>query len=162
MITDDNLAEFAEGANVTVGSAPPPLSDEVREQLEERSREEQYWRSEALQIRTAWREAFDSLADLEEQAAKLRNDFYAADDPFYRDRQIKPAWDRVLDKIEEAERTILESQRELEELMEDGRRSGALPGWLREGIELEPDPPEPEEDGELPSAKTSEPVEIGP
>ena len=35
VITDENLAEFAEGANVTVGSAPPALSDELRGELEQ-------------------------------------------------------------------------------------------------------------------------------
>lgn len=161
VITDENLAEFAAGANVTVGSAPAPLSPEEKAQLQEQEREEQYWRSEALRLRVEWREAYDSLGELEERAAKLRNDFYAADDPFYRDRQIKPAWDRALDQIEEAHETIEAAQRELGQLLDEGRRAGALPGWLREGIELEPEPPEELEDGELGDAETSEPVEIG-
>ncbi len=42
--------------------------------------------------------------------------------------------------LEAAKRRVVEKERELEAFVEEGRRAGALPGWLREGIELEPKP----------------------
>ncbi|MDH3745756.1 MAG: hypothetical protein OES47_11715, partial [Acidobacteriota bacterium] len=53
--------------------------------------------------------------------------------------QIKPAWDRALDRLEGARELVAEASTQLDELIEEGRRAGALPGWLREGIDLEPD-----------------------
>lgn len=144
VIDDENLAEYAKDVKVTIGGGGPngPASSaelEAAQQAQiETARQEQYWRSEALRLRLGWREAYDEIPLLEEEAARLRDEFYAADDPFYRDREIKPAWDRALDRIEEAKADVARYRDELMELLEKGRQAGALPGWLREGIELEP------------------------
>ncbi|MFW6206659.1 MAG: hypothetical protein ACOC5J_01865, partial [Gemmatimonadota bacterium] len=74
---------------------------------------------------------------------------YAQDDPYVRDGRIKPAWDRVLDRIGETRSRNGTLREELQQAVQEGRRAGALPGWLREGIELEPAPEElPAEEGE--------------
>lgn len=160
VITDENLHEFqgegltfaeeeeageggeegaaAEGAG-TAPEAPP-----------EEARGEAYWRSRVRDLRLALREAVDSLAESEERAASLRRSFYAQDDPYLRDAEIKPAWDRALDRIAETRAAIFRLRDEIDATLEAGRRAGALPGWLREGIELEPEPeelPEPRQDG---------------
>ena len=111
---------------------------------------EEYWRSRLLDLRLRLREAVDELDELKERAGSLRRSFYAQDDPYVRDGRIKPAWDRVLDRIGETRRRIGTLRQELQQALQEGRRAGALPGWLREGIELEPAPEElPEEsDGE--------------
>ena len=134
-------------------------ADFIAEQADLRE-QEQYWRDRVLEIRTEWRIAFDSIAELEAGIAGLRRDFYAEDDPFYRDSQIKPAWDSALDELEKAKRDTERLEEELEIAVRDGRRQGALPGWLREGIELEPTPEELgeslEEEGDF--HEPSEPV----
>jgi hypothetical protein len=68
----------------------------------------------------------------------------------------------VLDRLEEARAEAETAKTELAELLEEGRAAGALPGWLREGVDEEPkeepeadpvkehkviDPPKIEEDG---------------
>jgi hypothetical protein len=107
--------------------------------------DEEYWRRLVYDLRREWRNAYDDIEEYESEIARLRRDFYAEDDPFYRDSQIKPAWDKALKDLEEAQRTVERSQEELEKAMDEGHRAGALPGWLREGIELEPeiDPEDP-------------------
>jgi len=105
--------------------------------------DEAYWRSRALEIRTRWHEAHEEIAALQQSAATLRRRFYAEDDPYRRDSQIKPEWDRALDHLAQRREESVAAQRELAEFLEQGRREGALPGWLREGAELEP-PPVPE------------------
>lgn len=107
--------------------------------------DEEYWRNRVLDIRTLWRQSLDRMEVLESDIGRLRTEFYAEDDPFYRDAQIKPAWDQALIELEDARRDAETSQRDLEDAMEEGRRAGALPGWLREGIELEPTVEELEE-----------------
>ena len=114
------------GAGATATAAPGAPSDE------------DYWRGQALKIRLDWKAAVKAVDELERQVEELRRRFYEEDDPFYRDNQIKPSWDRALDTLADARVRAAEQERRLSRLLEDGRRSGALPGWLREGIEFEP------------------------
>lgn len=111
--------------------------------LEERG--EQYWRSRVLEVRRSLREAVEEEQELEERVASLRRSFYAEDDPYVRDGRIKQAWDRALGRLATARHEIEQLRRELSDTLEEGRRAGALPGWLREGIELEPSFEEDEE-----------------
>jgi hypothetical protein len=101
-------------------------------------RDEQYWRSRALDIRTRLRQSTDRVGDLELSAAGWRRRFYAEEDPYFRDGKIKPEWDRVLAQLEETRNDVATTRKELDDFLEEGRRAGALPGWLREGGELEP------------------------
>lgn len=119
------------------------------------ARDEEYWRSRGLEIRERWRAASDRIDELQSEAESLRRRFYAADDPYLRDSQIKPEWDRVLAELDDSRREADSSASELERYLEDGRRAGALPGWLREGMELEPE----SRPMESPSAEPTEPVE---
>lgn len=137
VINDKNLKKQATGQltyatpqKVEKGSEPAVSDEPVRD--------EQYWRSRALKIRIRWRHAADDVKELEKTAAGWRRRFYAERDTHVRDGQIKPEWDRVLDRLEEARSEVVASTRELEEFMEEGRKAGALPGWLREGVDQEP------------------------
>ena len=115
-------------------------------------------RSQYLDLRLRWRAAYDSIRELEGKVASLRNDFYTTDDPYYRDSQIKPAWDRALEGLETARSDIDRYQTELRTVLNEGRREGALPGWLREGIEHEPEAGLPAEETIDPSHYSVEPT----
>ena len=141
VITDKTLSEYATG-ELTVAAGP---ADSATDQPEPDSpdttklaQEEAYWRNGAREIRMAWKAAVERVEELEGKVFDLRQRFYREDDGFYRDGQIKPAWDRAIDQLEAARLEIEERQQELELFLEEGRRAGALAGWLREGIELEP------------------------
>ncbi len=101
--------------------------------------EEAYWRGQVLQARMNWAAAAEENRALKSKVAELRQRFYAEEDPYYRDSQIKPSWDRALDRLEETREAIEEYRIEVRNVLEAGRRAAALPGWLREGIDLEPD-----------------------
>ena len=142
VITDKNLKEYAAKGQVTV--AVPAQKAETAEEQMEPVRGEQYWRSRALEVRLRWRKAADDVKELEQSAAGWRRRFYAENDPYVRNGQVKPEWDRVLDRLEEARAEVEAARTELAELLEEGRTAGALPGWLREGVDQEPkDEPEP-------------------
>jgi hypothetical protein len=167
-VTNENLADYARRGRVTV-SGPAAAADAEAAADDggdgteatapaaagEPVRDEASWRAEARRIREEWRHTVDEIVELEETAADLRWRFYAEDDPWVRDGQVKPEWDRALDRLSEARHRLVDYPRRLEELIEEGRRQGALPGWLREGVELEPRPEE------LPAAEPdpAEPVE---
>ena len=102
------------------------------------TRDEKYWRGRALEIRLRWRKASDRIKELEEDVALLRRRFYSQDDPVVRDSQIKPAWDHALEDLRESRATVQAAKKELADFLDEGRIAGALPGWLREGVDLEP------------------------
>lgn len=146
VITDKTLENYATG-DLTV--ATPSTADRERDAAiaeldKEMAAREAYWRGRALEIRQAWRDAYDKIPELEEKTFQLRQAFYREDDGFYRDGEIKPAWDRAIEQLEEARLEVEARQSELATFLEEGREAGALPGWLREGIDLEPRPAEPE------------------
>jgi len=142
VIDNQNLAEFSRGQKLTVAdeansSAAPAASASTA--VAQATRDEAFWRNRGLMIRRQWREAFDQISELETKAGELRQRFYAADDPYLRDSQIKPEWDHALEELEAARREVERSEIDLERFLEEGRRAGAFPGWLREGAELEPE-----------------------
>lgn len=154
VIDNDNLASFGAGGQVTVmapGTGAPPVGEEeaagdasvgaesAAAPGEGGPRDEAYWRGRARDLRTRWADAAREIERLEDRTAQLRWDFYAEDDPYYRDERIKPEWDRALDELRRARQDARAYRDDLAELIEEGRRAGALPGWLREGVELEPE-----------------------
>ncbi len=142
-INDDNLHEYAKGAEIIILESPPAAPEPQLEPppvAEEGSevRDEQYWRSRALELRMGWRRTFDQIGELELESAALRQQFYAEDDPYIRDSQLKPAWDRSLDRLDQLRDRSLRYEQELETFIAEGQRAGALQGWLNQGWELEP------------------------
>ena len=151
-ITDENLHEYSEGAEVILlesePAAPSPELDPLPEAEEiegsQDVRGEDYWRTRALELRMGWRRTLDRIQELELEAAALRQQFYAEEDPYLRDSQLKPAWDRVLDRLDNLRDRSARYERDLDLFIEEGRRAGALQGWLNQGWELEPTPEERE------------------
>ena len=165
VITDENLAEYSEGQLTIMGEpaqSPPQPASTATEALESNTGSstateivsgdpETYWRGRILEARMNWASAVEESLRLEARVAELRQRFYAEDDPYYRDAQIKPAWDRALDRLEETRAAIEAHRLEVRTILEEGRRASALPGWLREGVELEPEVAGPERrDGPTP------------
>lgn len=127
--------------------------------LEERN-PELYWRNRIREARLRWREAVEKVDELEGLSEQLRYDFYATDDPWLRDSSIKPAWDRTLVDLEEARQEVEFQKRTVEAILNEGRHAGALPGWLREGLELEPEETDRHRPGTFDEHSAIEPVEM--
>ncbi len=159
IITDENLKGLAKKGQITFADVAKPKPAPETIPAESASIEQQrYWSQRARSIRQRWREAVDEGGELERQAAELRRRFYAEADPFRRDGEIKPSWDRTLDRLRLAHERADSAKKELGDFLEEGRRAGALPGWLREGAELEPTPPTAPKN----SAEAIEPPELKP
>ncbi|MEM7480336.1 MAG: hypothetical protein AAF481_04115 [Acidobacteriota bacterium] len=138
VITNENLSEFAAEGQVTFSPDSTSAGGTTDPAGAAEDSREAFWRRKVREIRTAWADAHEQIGILEEEAASLRWRFYAEDDGYFRDERIKPEWDRTLDALRQARQDAREHEERLEEVLEGGRRAGALPGWLREGIELEP------------------------
>ena len=148
VINDKNLSDYATGQLTETESSTTVITNEslgleTQDEID-LALDEAYWRDRGYEIRLAWKEAGERIEELEGDVFNLRMRFYAEDDPFYRDAQIKPAWDHAIEELNRAREEVDLKQQELGEFLEEGRVAGALPGWLREGIELEPEQPEEE------------------
>lgn len=110
----------ADSAPAAAPSPTPSLASEAE------------WREAARAARARVADAKARAGELEATVKKLENDFYAWDDGQYRDRVIKPAWDKTRDQLEDARRELAAAEKDLVDLPEKARRAGALPGWIRE------------------------------
>lgn len=140
VINDKTLPRYASKGQITVAD---PKKDKKKAAAAPAAppanvKDEQYWRGRARQLREDWKQAADEVKDLEEKSRALRQKFYSEGDTFLRDTQIKPDWDRVLDRLRQAQLDVDAAKQELAQFLEEGRRAGALPGWLDEGLEVEP------------------------
>ena len=115
-------ASAAAGGNG--GSADAPAGGEGGGEAE--------WRDIARRDRKRVEDARTRVAELTSTSKKLENDFYAWDDGQYRDRVIKPAWDRAKADLEQARIELENAEKGLADLPERARKAGALPGWIRE------------------------------
>lgn len=137
VITDKNLAEHATGKlTLSQGTVTAPAG--LSAPSSDVAKDEHYWRQRVHGLREQWATAVDAIGELEARAASLRTRFYAQDDPYVRDGEIKPAWDRALENLDASRERARAFEERLGEALEEGRQGGALPGWLRDGIELEP------------------------
>ena len=144
VITDENLQDFATGElTFTDESFNQSSNRGMAEQSIDSSallsqESEEKWRARLLEMRLGWRDRAAGITVLEAEVAKWRQRFYLEEDNYHRDNQVKPAWDRSLQELELARAEAADIQRRLEAVMDEGRRAGVPPGWLREGIEFEP------------------------
>jgi hypothetical protein len=117
--------------------APPPVSrtapsaEPAAAEPSSQASEAQ-WRDTAHAARKRVADAKARAGELEAASKKLESDFYAWDDGQYRDRVIKPAWDKTRDQLEDARRELSAAEKDLADLPEKARRAGAMPGWIRE------------------------------
>ena len=112
-------------APALVAPPPPPVSASS-------PAEEQRWRDAARAARKRVDDTKQRIEELDASAHKLESDFYAWDDGQYRDRVIKPAWDKTKADLETARKELADAEKNLADLPERARKAGALPGWLRE------------------------------
>lgn len=142
VINDKTLPKYARQGQVTI--ADPKKNKKAAASAQPVSatgeiRDEAWWRSRARDIRERWRDAAEDVKELEQRATELRQKFYLEGDTFTRDNQIKPEWDRVLERLRRAKLDVEATQKELAEFLEEGRAADVMPGWLREGEEEEPE-----------------------
>ncbi len=151
VIDDENLADHATGDLTVAGgvsAGPVEESPPDAETPASVARDEAYWRSTMRDARLDWRDAWDRITVLENRAADLRRRFYSEDDPWVRDTRIKPELDRTSAELGQSRMDVEAAREAVDVLLEEGHRAGALPGWLREGVEFEPPAVEQEPEGE--------------
>jgi len=143
VINDKTLPKYASKGQITIADTRKDknkvkTASSAVAAAEAEVRDEQHWRSRARQLRENWRQVSDEVKELERKSAELRQKFYGETDTFVRDTQVKPDWDRVLDRLRQARLDVDTAKQDLAKFLEEGRAAGAQPGWLDEGSEEEP------------------------
>ncbi len=146
VITDKNLADYAEKGSVTTpettqsSAARRPVRDPIKNPNttvlgpsdSTRSTERQrYWvgmYERQLELVASLRR---QIQIVDEEIPGLWRDFYAWDDPAYRDGVLKPKLDAALGRRERLQEQLAEAEPRLDEIKSDARRDGAEPGWFR-------------------------------
>ena len=147
-ITNDSLVtDTAKGKVSTSQRAPAPTPDPARTAPPttapgapvapavapaDAGQGETYWREESRRLRDRVAELRDAITRLEADTKRLEADYYAWDDGAYRDRVIKPSWDKAREELATSRLALPVAEKELADLPDRARRAGALPGWLRE------------------------------
>lgn len=165
VINDKTLPKYASKGQITIADTrkdknkvktPSPLVAAAEAQ----ARDEQQWRSRARQLRENWRQLSDEVKELERKSAELRQKFYGETDTFLRDTQVKPDWDRVLDRLRQGRLDIDTARQDLAKFLEEGRAAGAQPSWLDEGSEEEPADESGKDKEPVPALQSIEPPVI--
>ena len=142
-ITNESLVTDAARGKVSTSQRPPsPTPDPDRTPTPatalpgiapaDAGQGEAYWREESRRLRDRVAEIREAITRLEADTKRLEADYYAWDDGAYRDRVIKPSWDKAREELATARLALPVAEKELAELPDRARRAGALPGWLRE------------------------------
>jgi hypothetical protein len=147
VISNSNLSEISEKGSLTtatgsrsgsgrsveinrVGEQSGTGEDPTETMTDEQKRN--FWRSRYSGQLKSVQIIENRLAELDSEIPKLWNQFYAWDDPAYRDGVIKPNLDRALAESQQLKDRLPSEKAKLDQILEDARRDGALPGWFRD------------------------------
>lgn len=165
VINDKTLPKYASKGQITIADTrkdknKPKTASPAATAAEAEARDEQHWRGRARQLRENWRQVADEVKELERKSAELRQKFYGETDTFLRDTQVKPDWDRVLDRLRQGRLDVDTAKQDLAKFLEEGRAAGAQPGWLDEGSDEEPADESGKEKEPVPALQSIEPPVI--
>jgi hypothetical protein len=91
-----------------------------------------YWQGRYKQQLDLVESVKNQIQELDYEIPGLWRDFYAWDDPAYRDGVIKPNLDSALARREGLETQLREGEEELKQIKSSAREDGGEPGWFRE------------------------------
>jgi hypothetical protein len=154
VITNENLSDYADKGSVTAVSGADtssrrPVRDPLKVELvppsdsghtDERRR---YWQNEYKRQTELVASLRNQITVLDGEIPGLWRDFYAWDDPMYRDGVIKPKLDAAMARRQGMEEQLVSAEAKLSEIKDQARRDGAEPGWFRGISAPTPYPPTP-------------------
>lgn len=145
VIDNETLRKYADQGRVTTVERPPASSGVYGSTRElaggmggvppsDDAAKRAYWRGLYEQQLRLVQSLQQQIAVLDREIPGLWRDFYARDDPMYRDGVIKPKLDEALTRRNQMEEQLNQERARLPKIREDARLDGAQPGWFR-GLE---------------------------
>jgi len=154
VITNENLSDYASKGGLTTAN-PSGKNSATRDvhagtnvkimdsETAEENKRKHYWQQKYLQQLNRIASIKHQIEELDLEIPALWTDFYARDDPMYRDGVIKPKLDRSLKRRDDLAALLLKEEPKLAQIKEEARRDGAEPGWWRDIKEPTPRPKNP-------------------
>jgi len=153
VITNENLSDYAsKGGLTTANPGKNPATRGVHagtnvsvidSETSEQNKRKHYWQTKYTQQLERIASIKSQIKDLDLEIPALWNEFFARDDPMYRDGVIKPKIDRSLVRREELAKLLQEEEPKLAKIKEEARQDGGEPGWWRDIKEPTPRPQNP-------------------
>lgn len=109
--------------------AAKPPADQAKPP-DEPVKDEAYWKGQLSAAKTKLERDQSYLEALQSRVNALTNDFYARDDPAQR-AVLWTQRTKALDEMERLKTEIAEGTKAIAKILEDARRAGVPPGWLR-------------------------------
>lgn len=167
-ITNDNLKALAGDVELTSASGGSPQAAGTPEAAgvfrdragASEAASQRLWQQRYQRARGYLRHLEDEESRLSREVERLKAEFYALDDPFRRDGEIKPAWDKALAKLTDTRARLAESRALPDEVLQAGLKAGALPGWFRGLPEPAPVSSPPELESRVPATPSPSRREI--
>jgi hypothetical protein len=108
----------------------------VGEAVEESDRE-LFWRQSVSELRSALRQTVEDLKRIELESTLLRQQFYSESDPFVRDSEVKPRWDRALDQLSALRKKAKQDRDALSSLLSEAKKAGISSEWLGDSANID-------------------------
>jgi len=155
VISNENLADLAGQGHVTEVTKPGNQSSRGLADVQmgstgagiegqapgyaESMEKKQYWQAMYEQQLKLLQDISKQVEALDYEIPGLWRDFYAWDDPAYRDGVIKPKLDEALAQRQKLEIDKKNAEQSLIEIKKSAQRDGGQPGWFR-GFDKPPTP----------------------
>ena len=158
VITNDNLQALAGGVELTSASGggaqleatPQAAAGTRRWTASGEAALQRLWQQRYQRARGYLRFLENEETRLNREVERLKTAFYAEDDGFRRDAEIKPAWDEALAQLTKTRQLLAEKRTLPDEVVQAALREGALPGWFRGLPEPAPVSSPPELESQMP------------
>ena len=137
-ITNQTVVELSAGVELTTAEPSSGQSALGSEAGGSPESAKAFWQKRYQDARATLAYWKKEAARLDGEVNRLERQFYAEDDPAYRDGVIKPAWDKALVEWRHAKEETEKAAGLPGEVLNEARKSGALPGWFRGLPEPEP------------------------
>jgi len=143
VINNETIAEYLKGKEYTPGTieqfgeaSVPSLEEKSPKSKEEytgptdlNGRNEAYWRNRIQNAKDKIKALEAEGENLQSQMNAMRRAFYAMDDPNQREL-LNVQINKTFELIDKNKAELEKAKKELEDIREEGRKSGALPGWI--------------------------------
>jgi hypothetical protein len=146
VISNENLSDYAAKGGLTTANPGTQTGRPAHSGTNVRvlDRDESAKNERMLFWQAKYRSQLERIANIKRQIQTLDyeipglwRDFYAWDDPAYRDSVIKPQLDQAMNRRDTLGTQLVQAEADLQQIREDARKDGAEPGWFR-GIEEPP------------------------
>ena len=124
--TSTNAASTNPAGTSTNAEAPKPVGP-----VDNKGRDEKYWRTEFQKARDTLKKAEDNAQLLDLKVKQLNTQLLRQSDMYNREYRLGPEITDTQKQLDDAHKQVDEANKRISDLEDELRRSGGPPGWAR-------------------------------